>query len=425
VWWDPIPVWEVKHNNGPQDTWADVDWWVTGDYPQSPVDVKWMWQLGDICTFQGQPVNCQSGGTPSGSIDDLHFQVWLPVSTDVQLMRGIQFECMDMGVYVLTLWNYEYPVDPYVDPDPSNNLRSTDVTVYCGVGPYEADKQVMGVYTDISASDRNTTDPDLDIWTSTNVPITVTSLDQNLGPQPTDTLITFLANVPAGCEGRWLAQPGDVMHEYEPYNPAYPLDQIHGPSHRPAKVPGDGDPLYPPYRTAESALHFQAWEDPGMPMPYTRSFELHCYMDGVHTFTFCNKAEVKAPNMDPNPANNWQCQDLTVTSADCAPGVDTDGDTFKDNIECYLPTDQSDNCPDVVGADDAWPLDVNMTKDISVTGDIFNYVGRIGAKSGPSVYCPGPLLGNWWQRLDLNMSCDISVTGDVFMYVGKIGLQCT
>ena len=420
VWWDPIPVWEVKHNNGPQDTWADVDWWVTGDYPQNPVDVKWMWQQGDICTYQRMPVDCLVGnpnpGPDQGDIDDLHFQVWLPVSTDVQLMRGIQFECKDMGVFVLTLWNYEYPVEPNVDPDPSNNLRSTDVTVYCGVGPYEADKWVMGVYTDISASDRNTTDPDLDIWTSTNVPITVTSLDQNLGPQPTDTLITFLANVPAGCEGRWLAQPGDVMHEYEPYNPAYPLDQIHGPSHRDAKVPGDGDPLYPPYRTAESALHFQAWEDPGMPMPYTRSFELHCLADGIYTFTFCNKAEVKAPNMDPNPANNWQCQDLTVTSADCSSTVDSDGDTFKDNIECYLPTDQSDNCPDVIGADDAWPLDIDMTKDVSVTGDVFFYVGRIGATPGSPM---------WLQRLDLDMDSTLSVTGDVFMYVGKIGSTCT
>ena len=111
--------------------------------------------------------------------------------------------------------------------------------------------------------------------------------------------------------------------------------------------------------------------------------------------------------------------------ADCSPGVDTDSDGFNNDIECYLPTDPADNCPDVVGSDDAWPLDVNMTKDISVTGDVFAYVGRIGAKSGPSVYCPGPLSGNWWQRLDLNMSCDISVTGDVFKYVGKLGLKCT
>ena len=65
-----------------------------------------------------------------------------------------------------------------------------------------------------------------------------------------------------------------------------------------------------------------------------------------------------------------------------------------------------------------------MSSDLSVTGDVFSYVGRIGAKSGPNAYCPGPLTGNWSQRLDLNKSCDISVTGDVFQFVGRIGDKC-
>ena len=419
VWWQPIPVWEVKHNNGPDDTWADVDWWVTGGWPQNPVDVRWLYQLGDVCTFQGQPVDCEVGGM-NGDIDDLHFQVWLPVSSQVQLMRGIQFECKDMGVFVLTLWNQEYPVEPIVDPDPSNNLQSTDVTVYCGVGPYEADKQVLAVGWDISTSDRNTTDPDLDIWTSENRSFTVYSLDQNLGPLPTDTTITFLANVPVGCEGRWVATTGDTLHEYERYDPTNPISQIHGYAHRPARVPGDGDPMYPPMRSAESALHFQAWEDPiPVPTPYTRSFELRCDVDGAHTFTFCNKAEVMAPNIDPITANNWQCANLTVTSADCSPLLDTDGDTFKDDLECYVATDQSDNCPDVVGADDAWPLDLDMNKIITVAGDVLYYRGRIGAHGPPS---PTP---DWQQRLDINKDNWITVAGDVLMFRGKISATCT
>ena len=110
---------------------------------------------------------------------------------------------------------------------------------------------------------------------------------------------------------------------------------------------------------------------------------------------------------------------------ECLPDVDTDGDGFDDDVECYLPTDQSDNCPDVIGADDAWPLDIDRSTDISVTGDVFSFVGRIGTKSGPSVYCPGPLSGNWWQRLDLNMSCDISVTGDVLKYIAHVGQKCS
>jgi hypothetical protein len=109
---------------------------------------------------------------------------------------------------------------------------------------------------------------------------------------------------------------------------------------------------------------------------------------------------------------------------ECLPDVDTDGDGFDDDVECYLPTDQLDACPDDP-SDDAWPLDINRSADISVTGDVFSFVGRIGAKSGPSVYCPGPLQGNWWQRLDLNMSCDISVSGDVFKYVGHVGQHCS
>jgi len=104
---------------------------------------------------------------------------------------------------------------------------------------------------------------------------------------------------------------------------------------------------------------------------------------------------------------------------------DDDNDGFSNAVELYLPTDPLDDCPDVIGSDDAWPLDIDMNGDLSVTGDVINYIGRIGAKSGPSAYCPGPLQGNWLQRLDLNMSCDISVTGDVLMYVHRIGEKCT
>jgi len=99
-----------------------------------------------------------------------------------------------------------------------------------------------------------------------------------------------------------------------------------------------------------------------------------------------------------------------------AVGTDSDGDGFGDCVEAYLATDPYDNCPDVVGSDDAWPLDIDMSRDISVTGDVLNYVGRIGAT---------PASPNWWQRLDLDTSGDISVTGDLIMYNGRIGQTCT
>jgi len=116
----------------------------------------------------------------------------------------------------------------------------------------------------------------------------------------------------------------------------------------------------------------------------------------------------------------------SVGEAGPPPPVDTDGDAFGDKVECYLPTDSRDNCPDVIGSDDAWPLDIDMTRDIDVTGDVFNYVGRIGATGGqasdPSCPADTPM---WWQRLDLQPDCAIDVTGDVFNYVGKIGMTCT
>ena len=63
----------------------------------------------------------------------------------------------------------------------------------------------------------------------------------------------------------------------------------------------------------------------------------------------------------------------------------------------------------------AWPLDLNADRALSVTGDVINYVGRIGATPGDA---------NWRQRLDLDASGDISVTGDVALYMGRIGEMC-
>jgi hypothetical protein len=108
-------------------------------------------------------------------------------------------------------------------------------------------------------------------------------------------------------------------------------------------------------------------------------------------------------------------QNGSVDAGETAPGDDdTDDDVFLDGIELYLGTDPADACPDGP-TDDAWPLDNDITKDITVTGDVFAYVGRVGAAPGDP---------NWWQRLDLDQSGDISVTGDVYMYVGRIGETC-
>ena len=101
---------------------------------------------------------------------------------------------------------------------------------------------------------------------------------------------------------------------------------------------------------------------------------------------------------------------ITVNSIEIPPGgseVDDDGDAFFTSQEIYVGTDPQDAA--------SHPLDIDGDGDFSVTGDVINYVGSIGAAPGAP---------NWRQRLDLDMSWDISVTGDVSMYVGRIGERC-
>jgi len=95
--------------------------------------------------------------------------------------------------------------------------------------------------------------------------------------------------------------------------------------------------------------------------------------------------------------------------------ADSDDDGFTDGREVYLGTDPLDACPDDP-SDAAWPLDIDNDGAITVTADVFNFVGRIGAMPGDP---------NWWQRLDLDGDGAITVTGDIFLYGGKIGRACS
>jgi hypothetical protein len=115
----------------------------------------------------------------------------------------------------------------------------------------------------------------------------------------------------------------------------------------------------------------------------------------------------------------WPYGVKTSWSSPCTAGVDSDGDTFKDEIEWYLPSDCLDNCTNNPGVHDAWPLDVSMNKVITVVGDVLPYSGRIGATGGP------PASPNWRQRLDLNKDNRLTVVGDVLKFAGKIGMTCT
>ena len=60
--------------------------------------------------------------------------------------------------------------------------------------------------------------------------------------------------------------------------------------------------------------------------------------------------------------------------------------------------------------------DLNNDGGLTVTGDVLNFRGRIGAAPGNPA---------WWQRLDLNTDHALTVTGDVLTYRGRIGETCT
>jgi len=108
-----------------------------------------------------------------------------------------------------------------------------------------------------------------------------------------------------------------------------------------------------------------------------------------------------------------------ASAQDCSAGVDTDIDGFNNDVECYLPTDPADKCPDVLYTDDAWPLDTNMDTYVTVAGDVAAYMGRLGSTGGP------PPSANWRQRLDLNKDNFLTVAGDIAKFTGKLGSHCT
>jgi hypothetical protein len=87
--------------------------------------------------------------------------------------------------------------------------------------------------------------------------------------------------------------------------------------------------------------------------------------------------------------------------------VDTDGDGFSDGKELYIGTDELDNCPDVVGADDALPSDVDINQSVNVL-DILLYKPKLSPPYDP--------------RYDLNADKAVNVL-DILLF--KVELQKT
>jgi hypothetical protein len=95
--------------------------------------------------------------------------------------------------------------------------------------------------------------------------------------------------------------------------------------------------------------------------------------------------------------------------------LDDDNDGFIDAVEGNLPTIVLDNCSGAPGpGGDAWPLDINVDKAVTVGGDVLPYRGKIGVAVPPAP-----------KRLDLNDDNTITVGGDVLPFRGKIGYACS
>jgi hypothetical protein len=212
--------------------------------------------------------------------------------------------------------------------------------------PVEADKEVTDLILDDGSGfpDREgaplnckkdptlarTTRCSMVVEVSTNPIISVVSLDQNNGPDDTESDITFMASIddghaPGHVEGAYIRDAGspkglepDELTCFSLVNPDNPLEQRLNPCPHEEKILGDGDP-----RTVESDLHFQLFEEARQRDRILRFFKLHCLVGGQHTITFYNKAEPKEPTQDPNLDNNWWRAILDLTCV--TPGKVTGG----------------------------------------------------------------------------------------------------
>jgi hypothetical protein len=274
----------------------------------------------------------EGDANPTTIESDLHFQTadWGIEETpggEIPLLRFFEFDCWQNGPHIFTFYNKIEPLDPAEDDDLSNNWWKATMMVFATPN---ADKMVASLV--VEGADQIAPDVyKLDVLKSQNVPVDMTSTDINLGPlppPPPDSYVSFLADIPPECEGRWAddpAWPYDTHTTNGWIDLGNPMDQDDGDVVEPPppipKVVGDGNPA-----TIESDLHFhtaayQIVETIGLPIPLTRTFELHCFEDGAFTFTFYNKIEPLAGYVDPIPGNSWKRVELIVNSL---PNADVD-----------------------------------------------------------------------------------------------------
>jgi hypothetical protein len=214
------------------------------------------------------------------------------------------------------------------EPAPQADKEVTDLILDDGSGYPDREGAPLNCRKDPTLA--RTTRCSMVVEVSTNPIISVVSLEQNNGPDPTDSSITFLASnddghTPAHVEGAYIPDAGsprgsepDLLTCNSPFNPDNPLEQQLVPCPHREKVLGDGL-----RETAESDLHFQLVQEPNRKTRILRFYKLHCLVGGQHSITFYNKAEVKDPTEDPNLDNNWWRAILDLTCV--TPGKVTGG----------------------------------------------------------------------------------------------------
>jgi len=337
----------------------------------------------------------------------------LPVSVDILHHEPFVIHCYELGTYTFTFEDEVNLKEPHVrDLVPDNDSATTELAVD---SVSQADIKVVSV---------GLVDWPAKLPLGVDTDITLEKVIHNNGLwAPVDIAIDSAATAPTGCTIIAKNVPSSI-----------------------SAVPVSTD---------------QVVDD---------VWTIKCTEAGLKTFGFDNSIDVATPYVsDPNPANNsshklrsvrddasceadydsdglCDASDLCPANPDCdGDGVsdgsdncpmvknptqadldedsigdacdytDSDGDGFLTAVESYVGTDPSDNCPDVVGAGDAWPLDINMDKFVTMA-DVNRYAGRLGAHDPP----PSP---NWLKRLDINMDNFITMA-DVNKYVGMLGKRC-
>ena len=141
--WETLTVLEDKHyaqqygfegELSPPSVISQVWWAVSGAIP-SQINVRWVPKPGglDICTFDGKPVDCQTGDPATGDINDLEFEIMLDYRVVTPITRQVMLECKKAGEYSITFENVEVPLGAD-DLNPSNSDLDIDLNIVCHTG---------------------------------------------------------------------------------------------------------------------------------------------------------------------------------------------------------------------------------------------------------------------------------------------------